>query len=70
MQVGLSAMSIYNILEGRNGISEIWYCKNCLPFPEVSYNFIQTGRDVLRLGPAHIAKKEHYQWWPENQNQI
>jgi hypothetical protein len=56
-----SAMSIYNILEGRNGISDDMAARITQAFPEVSYNFIQTGRgDVLRLGASPILPKEHY----------
>jgi hypothetical protein len=42
-----SAMSIYNILEGRNGISDDMAARITQSFPEVNYNFILTGKGEI-----------------------
>jgi hypothetical protein len=54
-----SAMSIYNILEGRNGISDDMAARKATLFPEVSYNFIQTDKERFQISKP-ILPKEHY----------
>ena len=56
-----SAMSIYNVLEGRNGISDDMAARITQTFPEVNYNFIVTGKgEVLKLGALPSQNRTSY----------
>lgn len=46
-----SAMSIYNILDEKNGITDDMAARIIQTFPEVDYNFIRTGKGLpLKVG--------------------
>jgi hypothetical protein len=46
-----SAMSIYNVLDGKNGISDDMAARIVHTFPEVDFNFISSGEGLpLRVG--------------------
>jgi hypothetical protein len=46
-----SAMSIYNVLEGKNGISDDMAARIVHTFPEVDFSFIRTGEGTpIKIG--------------------
>ncbi|PKH68149.1 hypothetical protein CXF59_04950 [Flavobacterium sp. ALD4] len=52
-----SAMSIYNVLEGRNGISDDMAARITQTFPEVNYKFIITGEgEVLNAEVSPVQR--------------
>jgi hypothetical protein len=49
-----SSMSVYNVLEGRNGLSDDTINRITLAFPEVNYNYLKSGVGPILKGMAEV----------------